>query len=658
MIAYYACSIVAAASLAFVVSSARSAPVATWSRRTARSLERTVLVLGAWAAVAWLGGVSTEPQWAAVATTLLAAALPAAASCALLTAADLTRSPWFRRAGSRAALAAVPCLALIAGGLRASGLLGGQALVDASLQAATAYSYACLAGALALLARRAIRFWGTARDEALLLGCAIAVPWAVHALHLFAGLGGAFDPTPSAFLLTLPCVAATRWRDGHASLRQFALVRYFQDVEEPMLLIDEDDVIVEANAEARRLLRLSEEGHTALPLPERLRLGGAGGAHNGPDVEIPDEQGGVTRWFDVRRSPELAPTERGNIGVMVMRDITSRVDTERKLTRLANFDTLTGLSNRRAFLDGLERALEGARSNGHTLALLLVDVDRLKQTNDSWGHAAGDELLCAVAHGLREAVRQTDWVARLSDDEMAEPARLGGDEFAIVLPKVAAAEDAERVARRIRERVLESHRLGTGTVSIGIATFPTDGHEVDSLVRAADHALYAAKEAGGDGFRFFEVVLARKAERRALVENELQSALARNALDVHYQPKVELGTGRVLGFEALLRWRDPRLGIVSPDEFIDVAERTGLIEGVGYYVSERVCQDLVAWSEQGVQAPRVAINVATEELRNAKYTERLLWAHARLRRLPRALRTRNHRTVAADGRDRDCHHAG
>ncbi|PTN37916.1 bifunctional diguanylate cyclase/phosphodiesterase [Desulfonatronum sp. SC1] len=294
-----------------------------------------------------------------------------------------------------------------------------------------------------------------------------------------------------------------------------------------------------------------------------------------------------------------------------------------RLRQLAFNDTLTGLANRVQFMDRLGQALGAALRHGHQAALLFIDLDHFKRVNDSLGHGVGDELLQAVAERLRNCLRDTDSLGRPSLSGLA--ARLGGDEFTAILPEIQKAESAARVARRITEQLSQPIDLGLHrvqvTASIGIAMIPQDGDSVETLLKNADLAMYAAKRAGSNTYSFFQESMTEAAHKRFTLENLLRQAIFRNELSLHYQPQFDLSTGRVSGMEALLRWDSQELGSVSPREFIPVAEDFGLIIPIGEWVLRSACEQTAAWIAQGVDIPRIAVNVSMHQLDHARFSD-------------------------------------
>jgi diguanylate cyclase (GGDEF)-like protein len=280
-------------------------------------------------------------------------------------------------------------------------------------------------------------------------------------------------------------------------------------------------------------------------------------------------------------------------------------------------DGLTGLASRHSFLARMGGVLERARAVGHLAAILYLDIDRFKAVNDALGHAAGDVLLRHVARILENQVRATDLVAAGPAREDGDVSRIGGDEFTVLLSKIRRAEDAGDVARRILD-AMKSPVLAEGyqvaaTASIGIAVFPQDGDRAEGLVHCADMAMYAAKSTGRGRYRFYRPSMGALHHRRLEVEGQLRTALETGELEVHYQPRVDVANDSISGAEALCRWRSPQLGVVTPKEFIPIAEDSGLIVPIGAWVLETACAQLARWRHDGLPGLRISVNVSSRQ---------------------------------------------
>ncbi|RLA48989.1 MAG: GGDEF domain-containing response regulator [Gammaproteobacteria bacterium] len=296
---------------------------------------------------------------------------------------------------------------------------------------------------------------------------------------------------------------------------------------------------------------------------------------------------------------------------------------EDRLRYLAYYDPLTNLPNRRSFNEQLNRILKRSRRHNTNAALLFIDLDHFKRINDSIGHARGDRLLVEIAKRLTMELREDDAINYLTDNNAEEEedpgvsteiARLGGDEFTVVLSDVADTAHIEGVARRILDALsepiaLQSHNPVV-TPSIGIAIFPQDGQDPDALVRNADTAMYVAKAEGRACYRFYDEEMNAKAVEQLKMEEELRDAMSNNELELRYQPQIDIKTGEVVSMEALVRWKHPIRGMVSPVEFIPVAESTGQIIELGEWVMAEVARHCLYWDSLGLKAFRVCVNIS------------------------------------------------
>lgn len=309
----------------------------------------------------------------------------------------------------------------------------------------------------------------------------------------------------------------------------------------------------------------------------------------------------------------------GNEALCLLRDITERKQYESRIHRLAYFDSLTGLANRRGFMERLEREIHRADQNDWQLAVLFLDLDRFKTINDTLGHSAGDAVLQQAAERLRAVTRPGDTVSRdTADLGAAAFARLGGDEFTVLLTRIARAEDALPIAERIRNSMSAPFVVGGQTLSlttsIGIAVFPDDGADAATLIKHADTAMYDAKSHGRNGCRYYNPTLTAEAVHRVELEAGLRRALERDEFVLMYQPQVDARSGRMTAVEALVRWQPPGGGLVPPMEFIPFAEECGLIDAIGAWVLQRACRDAAAWRARGL-ALRVAVNLSSMQFR-------------------------------------------
>jgi diguanylate cyclase (GGDEF)-like protein len=315
----------------------------------------------------------------------------------------------------------------------------------------------------------------------------------------------------------------------------------------------------------------------------------------------------------------LAPSGADKV-VVVVRDITLQKLNEEKIRRLAYFDTLTGMPNRQHFIERLDHELLRAREDNSQLALLFLDLDGFKRINDTLGHSAGDHLLQAVAARLKERLRAGDIVSRPALDESSlHFARLGGDEFTVVLPNIEDTQVVKLIAERVQTVLNQPFQIGeeeiTVSASIGIAIFPTDGNDAAALLKHADTAMYHAKDQGRNNWQMYSKTLTTQAMARLSLENDIRKGLERDEFRLFYQPQVMAHDGRIVGMEALIRWQHPQRGLVSPAEFIPVAEESGLIVPIGEWVIRAACRQVRAWQLAGLATPRVAVNLSARQLR-------------------------------------------
>ncbi|MGQ0543831.1 MAG: putative bifunctional diguanylate cyclase/phosphodiesterase [Betaproteobacteria bacterium] len=288
----------------------------------------------------------------------------------------------------------------------------------------------------------------------------------------------------------------------------------------------------------------------------------------------------------------------------------------RRLEFLAHHDTLTGLPNRAMFADRAREAVSHARRHGKTAALLFLDLDNFTQVNDSLGHDVGDGLLKVIASRLRASVRGEDFIARI-----------GGDEFCVLLQSIAEPREAAAVAQKLLHELGKTYRIGEQHVdsgaSIGIACVPQDGEDVATLLRLADAAMYRAKDLGRGRYQYFSVLLNEDAAAAAALTEELRAGIARDELFLVYQPRIDIGTRQVVGAEALLRWRHPRYGVLSPEAFLPLADDSGLLVPIGGWALREACRQGRRWIDAGIKPLSVAINVTSRQLRHGGLPEQV-----------------------------------
>jgi diguanylate cyclase (GGDEF)-like protein/PAS domain S-box-containing protein len=340
---------------------------------------------------------------------------------------------------------------------------------------------------------------------------------------------------------------------------------------------------------------------------------------------------------------EEAEVERDGQGEVVrvigsIQDVTDRRQAEAQLEYLAYFDPLTGLPNRRLFLDRLSHTLQTAIRYQRLGAVVAIDLDRFKRINDTLGHSVGDQVLQEVGERLVQSIRRSDMIARQSaaDEGGVTVARFGGDEFYILLNEIGSAQDAAKVTTRLLETLAPAYLVGDREIvlsaSAGITLLPLDGEDVDTLLKHCDAALHHAKDQGRARYHFFSETLNVAAEARLEMEQSLRGAVERGELLLYYQPQLSLATRRIVGAEALIRWQHPQKGLVPPADFIPLAEECGLIVPIGKWVIETACAQAKVWQTRGLPMMRVAVNLSgiqftdsniAETIRNALSTTAL-----------------------------------
>ena len=343
---------------------------------------------------------------------------------------------------------------------------------------------------------------------------------------------------------------------------------------------------------------------TSRPELETLYDAIIAGRRRTASTETAHRKDGSAFPVEVHRQAHLVGSDW--IIVTVTRDITERIEAQTRLKHLVHFDALTGLLNRALLCETLTKTLVHASSTGQRVAVLHLDLDRFKKINDTYGREVGDELLIQVSDRLMECLYEDDTVGRL-----------GGDEFALILTMPADRGDAGVVAERVQAAIrkpftLDGHEVSV-TASIGITLHPDDANQTQTLLKYADTAMYQAKQSGRDGYQFFTSAMDTEVWRRLELEAALRHALKNGEFVLHYQPKVELQAGQVIGLEALLRWDRPGFGLVSPSEFLYCLEESGLIVDVGRWAIAAACEQLRDWRRRGIDPIQVSVNISERQ---------------------------------------------
>jgi diguanylate cyclase (GGDEF)-like protein/PAS domain S-box-containing protein len=388
-------------------------------------------------------------------------------------------------------------------------------------------------------------------------------------------------------------------------------------IEEAVLRTDINGDVTYLNRMAEKLTGWSRAEALGRPIKDMLRITDAVSISTIGEARTAMPTANCTTSFLVRRDGlELGIENRvtpihdqdGVLtgSVVAFHDVSAARAKSLEMAHSAQHDPLTGLPNRVLFNDRLTQAISLAMRQDRQLAVMFVDLDQFKKINDSLGHGAGDKLLQSVAERLVNSVRRTDTVSRQ-----------GGDEFVILLSQVEREEDAGVSARKILRELAAPHTIDDKnldiSVSIGVSTYPSDGPDAENLMNRADTAMYEAKKQGRNNYQFFRRDMQVRLADRQLLETDLRYALGRNEFVLHYQPKLNLQTGQITGVEALIRWVHPQRGLVSPAQFIPIAEECGLILPIGRWVLLEACRQARAWSDSGLGIVPMAVNVSAVE---------------------------------------------
>jgi len=407
----------------------------------------------------------------------------------------------------------------------------------------------------------------------------------------------------------------------------------FKDAPAGIFYYNTDLIVVETNSEMLQILKISREEMIGLDLKNltdgclygalSTSIHGEKGLYEGPYTTMIQQ---LSLWINLRTSPIYDAKRQIIGGVGIVSDITERVLAEEKMKHQAFFDALTDIPNRVLLKDRIEQSLAHYRRHHSLIAIMFLDLDHFKSINDSLGHYVGDALLIETAMRLKSICREGDTVARL-----------GGDEFVILLNELgndphAAATRAEIVAEKIHDVLSHPFDVGqaeaiTTSSSIGIAIVSSDEHNADDLLKFADTAMYQAKKEGRNTTRFYQEQMDQWIKKRLFIENALRYAIKNGELELYYQPVIEIETKKIVGAEALLRWNHPEMGLVMPDEMIDVAEESGLIVPIGEWVLREACTQFVDWKThhpKGSTIERIAINVSALQFRQNNFVDKVI----------------------------------
>ncbi len=454
------------------------------------------------------------------------------------------------------------------------------------------YSYALMGLAVTIIAAAAITTPCFYRRQPLALLVGSLIPLAVNVVFVFfPEIAPGFDYTPAAISLGGVIIAWSMFQIHVFSLGPVARHTLVENMPDGVLVLDQDDRVIDLNRSAQELIgrpvsstlarpiSLSWEPWSEIAVPQAANTGQA---------ELQLGSGGGRRHYEVKWSP-LIRHRRPAGRVVVLRDVTERVLMEENLRHQTLTDGLTGLPNRALFMARLEDAIRLARRHeGAVFAVMILDLDWFKLINDTIGHLAGDALLRSVAVKLKDCIREVDTVARM-----------GGDEFMILLNSITSARDVLPILDRIQEELrspvyFKQHEMAAAC-SMGVVMWNPSYDDPESLLRAADAAMYQAKEGGRGCYRIFDEEMHKSVMRTRKAEADLLAGIRRDSFSLAYQPIIELETGRIRSLEALMRWHHPERGIVLPEDFVTLAESSGLIVPLGEMAFEKVCDQISRW---------------------------------------------------------------
>jgi PAS domain S-box-containing protein len=459
----------------------------------------------------------------------------------------------------------------------------------------------------------------------------------VACLDFFAAYGIPLYPVGSVFILiSAVFVARAVWRYRFIDVTPaFAAKTIVDTMSDALLIVDPEGVIRHSNRAAAQLFGMNQkqlEGKEAATVLPFIHAADAHRELLRPDNTPASETVSYESPKGQRTLSVSASTIRDRTGhaiavVYTAQDITQRKIAEEQIKYLAYYDALTGLPNRTFYWEILSRAVIYAKRHKQVMGTLFVDLDSFKCINDTLGHSSGDELLRIVAERLTKCVRKTDYVARLEEERMPDTvSRFGGDEFIILLSEIREGGDAARVARRILD-VLSRPFFISGrevfiSASIGISLFPADGEDAEELLKNADVAMYAAKEQGKNMYLFYASSMNAASQKRLCMESELRKAIDCNEFIVQYQPRYDIRNNTIVCMEALVRWNRPDRGVMLPEDFMHLAEETGMIIPLGEMVLKNACRQAAIWVSESPRPVPVAVNLSARQCED-RFKERI-----------------------------------
>jgi diguanylate cyclase (GGDEF)-like protein/PAS domain S-box-containing protein len=471
-----------------------------------------------------------------------------------------------------------------------------------------AYSAALAVLGTGLLSLTLMRISSAYRRQSVVLLSAVALVWITNILAtLGVGPFRVVDPTPPALAVAGLMLILGVFRFGLLDLVPVARTTLIETMPDPVLVLDAHHRVVDHNPAAERVLRVSESALLGARIEQLL-----GAELPAPGNDLPTRHeliwagAGEEKTFELVISVLGEGRGDGAGNLVVLRDITARKKAERRLAWLAHYDVVTGLPNRALFHDRLEQALAQTRIRGESLAVLFLDLDRFKLINDSLGHDVGDKVLAAVSRRLESVLSSEDTLARF-----------GGDEFSVLLPNIEYPTGPLAIAHKLRRALAEPLNVNGHVLvvnaSIGIAVCPRDGTDQRSLIKQSDAAMYEAKAHGGTRIHFASPQLGRANVARLELEGDLRTGLDRD-LFLDFQPVVDMHTGGTWGYEALVRWRHPRRGIIGPCDFIPLTEELGLSSALDRWVLREACQQVREFDRQLPVRCYLSINVCPPQL--------------------------------------------